>query len=316
MTITVRYHRSPEIEGWLNRIISPSQWAYNESIPLSEIDVKASRKAQNRDRNRGDLDESTVLGIMESKRAGQPVPPLILRRLPNGRYLIGNGNHRNEADIRLGITHCAAYVLDVDDDVFYLISAAANAVNGREPGADFILRSAAYTVASKGMAAKHVAPLFGLTPKQLTDYLQAERGRQKIRAARLDATTIPSSKAYEIARLDQDHVAYLGAELSNGAVSAEAARRAVTAIKSKPAAQQQAEVAAQRALLQATIAEKKRPATAPRRRTDMAKALTHLSSITPELLAAAKSTANSDDAARLNAAMAAAATAIAAVLGR
>lgn len=308
--LALEWNRSPEIEGWLNRIISSEHWDYWPVVDVNDIDWPASLAAQNREGK--ELHGPTVASITESIKARQPVPPLILRQQPKGKLIVVNGNHRGAAARGLGVESVAAYVVSVDDDTFYLLSATANAVNGREAGAEFILRSAAYAVSVKGFPAAKVAPMFGLAPRTLLDYLQAKEGVAKLRNAgvRVD---VPITKAIEIARLDQDQATYLAAELSHASVTADAARKAISAIKSKSAVKQQEEVVAQRSALAEIIEHKGRATSTPRRRTEVAKALQHLSAITEAGLRAALSTADDADKARIVAAMESAASRLQAV---
>jgi len=299
MKIEITWHRSPEIEGWLNRSIRPDQWEFMV-LPVDAIDWIQSLAQQNREDR--ELHVPTVDSIAESIRAGQPLPALIIRRLSSGKLVVLNGNHRGAAVRKVGTEQVGAYVLQIDDETAYLLSATANAINGREAGGEFILRSAAYAVKVKGFPAVKVAPLFGLTAHQLTNYMQALAGQAMMKAAgRRDV--VPPTKAKEIARLDQDQATYLAAELANPSVTAEMVRRAVVAIKSSPAAKQQEEVAAQRVLLAKAIEEKARVAATPRRRSEVTKALQRLNSITQEELEAAMSRADAADKVRLIAAM-------------
>lgn len=307
MAEIIQWHKSPEIEGWLNRIISPERWEFWAIVPIAAVDWVASMKAQNREAQ--ELHKPTVASIVESMRSGQPVPPLILRRLPNGKLIVVNGNHRGAAGRELGLDSVAAYVVEVDDDTFYLMSATANAINGREAGADFILKSAAYAVSVKGFPAARVAPMFGLTAHRLNDYMQAMQGQAMLKTAGQRAM-VPATKAAEIARLDQDQATYLASELAHPSVTADMVRKAITAIKSSPATRQQEVVAAQRIELAKAIESKARVTSTPRRRTEVAKVLTSLNTINSTSLAAAFARANEADKARLMAAMESAAECI------
>lgn len=301
MTTAITWAPSIEVEGWLNRIIPNERWAYIPDLPLALIDKKASLQAQNR--SGVQLDRDHVYGISVSLRAGQPVPPLVVRRVGPSRFVMVDGNHRHAGAESVGITSAAAYVVDVDDSTFYLMSAAANATNGKEAGAEHLLRAAVYAVKVKGLPTNRVAPLFGMSETNLGDHIRAAEGRDKLRNAGLDPSKVALKKATFINRLDQDQVTYLAPLLADPKVSADDTRAVVNAILAKPAASQQAETARQRIQLESKLDNKQKVANAPRRKTAVTGAMRALTLCKRADLSAALTQSDDEDRAVLLAAM-------------
>lgn len=69
-------------------------------IPVDEIRRSSTKK----------INQKKVLGIMEAYERGEYLPPIRLSRQINGYRIVGDGRHRYEAAVRLGISHILAYI--------------------------------------------------------------------------------------------------------------------------------------------------------------------------------------------------------------
>lgn len=99
--------RNEQIEGILG--MYGVEYNYTDAVPWSQVDIAESRK--NLARPGDALNESVVRRYAAAKRAGATFPAVVLYPLPNGKFLLLDGNHNQASDEANGVEEHDAYIV-------------------------------------------------------------------------------------------------------------------------------------------------------------------------------------------------------------
>jgi len=169
---------SSDVERWLN-----SRFVTYElrKIPLSSIDIQASRHNQARHEA---ITEARVQRFIRASRGDAAVfPALVVYETPSGRYVLIDGNNRQETFSRLGVEECLVYVVRAHADVLATLTAEANERNGDRPTRDESLQSGKRLVEQHHYTLKEAAQHVGLSHSDLGRYVRVEQAASRAYAA-------------------------------------------------------------------------------------------------------------------------------------
>jgi ParB-like chromosome segregation protein Spo0J len=231
-----------------------------ERIDLEDINLAASRTAQNRDGET--LDQHHAAQIADAMAAGVKLPPIVVNRARGG-YRIIDGNHRVAAMQTRGILTCDAYVLSADDTDETRLCLIFNMFNGK-PLTPAAREAHALTLVASGMTLALAAQLCGIAEGTLGDRKRSLEGRRRLEAAQVvrpkGAPAISETSARHLSRLDPDQIKQLGPEVYTA--RSEHLREVIKTITDAPAAQRLAAAEAGRVALEdARIASRRKPPT-------------------------------------------------------
>ncbi len=133
-----------------------------DDFKLDDIDLIASVTNQSR---RVPIDLETVDRYVAALQDGAEFPPILLRVIPDGTYILG-GNHRVRAHLDAGRETIAAYTVVVSDIVALELSYADNARHGLAPTLDERIDHALILI-TKGRSAAEAARIVGVDPQRI-----------------------------------------------------------------------------------------------------------------------------------------------------
>ena len=196
-------HRNAQAEHLINELGLAYELVW---LPLDQINEKASLANQSRAEP---VHEDLVERYKASLSAGALFPAIIAGE-DGGRKgkVIADGNHRHLAAKALGLTHVPAYVFMCDTvgaegAEFRAVTDIANArFNGRDNTLQERLRHAKDHVAKNGITQVQASTLFGVTPKQLTVYITAEKARERCRALGINGKLYDGLSDRDLAQLN------------------------------------------------------------------------------------------------------------------
>lgn len=139
-----------------------------ESIPVTSIDIKASRA--NRARVQP-IDDEFVTAYAIAMRRGDAFPRPVIARVGSS-YVIVGGNHRIAACMQAGVEHVEAMMIIVDDMMFDTIAKALNTRNGKAPTLAEKMDQAVAMCVTHKMTAAAAAEQVGLDPTTVASKLR------------------------------------------------------------------------------------------------------------------------------------------------
>jgi hypothetical protein len=182
-----------------------------EKVAISAIDFAASARNFARDDARIDL--SHVEGIAAARKAGKPIPYVVLRVFPGGRYVIAGGNHRCKAFKDCGDIEVFAYTVDCTNAEYSILCKALNAPVGKGTDRPLRIKQAMQAVTDGSLAATEAAKVFNVSTTAIHNEIRSQRGKLKVEAvacgkvrvvpkAILDALAGVTSDSIVIATID------------------------------------------------------------------------------------------------------------------
>lgn len=225
------FYRDPVTENWLGTW--PLHSAVLTEIHLGQIDMKASRDYQNRISSH--VNDDHAASIAEALRnPSTTVPPIVVRKMGNGRLVIGDGNHRAVGAQRAGRQTLLAYVVTCDDKTFHHMAIAANARNALSltPAERDVLIG---KMAGQGLPQTTIAAQWGLTQSKVSAIVRAEKGADLLREVGVAQPERLTDKAREAAaRLDVEDLARIGTSVLKDISGAEMEAAAREILNAKP----------------------------------------------------------------------------------
>lgn len=171
-------------------------------VNLDEIDVEASHHNQVRF---APLTVDTIDQYARAMKRGDQFPPLLGRRLQNGRIILGDGNHTSAAALRVGKSTFSCFLVDCTEDVFLQLSFEANVrLNGRENTMDE-RKSHAINLVSRGVKPADAAHTVGLTTLQVNNALRLKDTDFRLSSLGLvKALKLPESVRRKLGQIKMD----------------------------------------------------------------------------------------------------------------
>lgn len=102
--------RDPKIEAWLDKLLV--KWEYVKAISLNDIAFDSDSRNSNQIRFEL-IDEQNIHNLIESRRAGDEMPALLLNSVEDRTYIL-DGNHRYESAREVELKTHDAYMVSVD----------------------------------------------------------------------------------------------------------------------------------------------------------------------------------------------------------
>lgn len=165
--------QDPITERWLDQ--QDVDWDF-ERISVALIDKPKSRANNARDLT---IHPDHVETLQRMVAHGAVVAPIIVNKMANGRYMIIDGNHRDEVFRKLNVDKVYAYVLNVDDTRYTKLKWLANERNGLRP-TDAERRDHAVALVHSGIAnISEAAVMFGITRHVLQRDVSAADARNR-----------------------------------------------------------------------------------------------------------------------------------------
>lgn len=223
MTTTVKH----PVEQWLNERGVDFVLV---DLDLSEIDSDASLHNQVRILS---LDPETVEKYVRAMKRGDQFPPLLGRRLQDGRVILGDGNHTHAALLKVGTSRFPVYLVDTTDAIFREISFEANVrLNGRENTMEERKLHAVNLVNSSGYKPSDAAKAVGLSTQQVTNALRVHETDLRMTSLGLaKALKLPDSVRRRLGSIKLDPVLITTAKaVVEGKITARELDKVVTEI--------------------------------------------------------------------------------------
>jgi hypothetical protein len=225
------------IESWLENTWQIPRSEYTlEYVPIGQVDKELSLRMQNRGREVLTLDQHHLSKMLDSVvKFGIVLPPLVGIRLPDGRIVLSDGNHRYDVTEVTDATHVAIYIIttinEVEDPLFRRMCLHANQLNGKPLTRADALNNALDDIELGGSITK-TAELYGIPENGLRRERAIRKGRGKAIVAGLkEGRNLDPALAVEIGHdaFHPDLIAALGNRIS--AASGTELKRAREALK-------------------------------------------------------------------------------------
>lgn len=204
------------------------------SIPFSKIDLKESQV--NGARMNDSILPHKVEDYMQGFRNGDTFPRPVVHKTPSG-YVILSGNQRCEAIRRLIANgeiaknvEIEVYLVDTKDRMLLdLVACSANATHGEGMAKEERIQHAADFVRRRGMKVKDAAAIFVVAETSINGHIRAERVRQQLQRAGVDAHRIVNAALLPLDKLSYDESAQvkIGALVAQHSPTAERIKQVV-----------------------------------------------------------------------------------------
>lgn len=210
----------PTVEARLER--HGVTWTLDADYDLSLIDRKRSAAEAVRD-----LDADTVDRYVADVSAGDPFPPIVLRRLRKRSVVLG-GAHRLAALDRLERDTHPAYVVDCSDDDALLLALDDNRTHGRTLTAEE-KRQWALRLVDGGHTQADAARIVGVSQTTVSAAVRARRIRQVLVDADIGAEHLPTSTLKRLSSLpdDDEVIVSVGKAVTSGWLTSPALNKLV-----------------------------------------------------------------------------------------
>jgi len=208
--VTAEVAATVEVESWLQS--HGVQYAPPAPIPMSLIDVKASRTNQAR---RDPIVAESVDRFCTAMRAGVAFPPIVV--YPNGgKLVIVDGNNRQASAARVGVDTINGIVLseETPSEVIHLLTVEANARHGVTPELAWRIQQA-FGLSAMGWSDAQAAEAAGLSPAQLRSARTVQDADQRARGLKLGGfLDLPASSKVALVAVKDDAVFFALAKLA------------------------------------------------------------------------------------------------------
>ena len=153
-----------------------------EIVLMKSIDFAASSRNFARDDARLDLEHAEC--IANGRRAGKPIPYVVLRKMPTGgKYVIAGGNHRCKALKDCSDVSVMAYVVDCTNAEFSILCKALNAVVGKGSDKRLRVKQAMQSVVDGTLTPTEAAKIFNVSTNAINTEIRSQKGMLRIEAA-------------------------------------------------------------------------------------------------------------------------------------
>lgn len=186
---------NPEIEARLNR--HGIDWTLVADYQLDQIDRTKSTAEAVRD-----IDPDTVAQYVADLEAGDPFPPLVVRKVRTRGVLIGGG-HRLAALDQLGRTTHPAYVVSCKPDQAVLLALDDNRTHGR-PLTGPEKRQWAVRLVDQGYSQTDAARIVGIHCSTVSTDIRARAVTALLQEAGLDPDGLTHHALHRISSLPDD----------------------------------------------------------------------------------------------------------------
>lgn len=197
---------SEEIEHWLES--AGVSYGGCFPIPLSAIDRQASRHNQAREQA---IIPETVDRYVQALRNGDKFPPIVV--YPRGeKYVIVDGNHRDESHRKANKREISAYVIskDTPSEIIELLTAEANSKHGEPTPTQWRTRQAIYLM-SLGVDQDEVTVRLGLSKGTVNRAIRILRSDDRARRLKIQGWDTLTDRAKELLVAVRSDEAFAGA---------------------------------------------------------------------------------------------------------
>lgn len=201
------------IAQWLDE--HEVEWVFQAAVPLSSIDVEASKR--NQARLAQAIDPGIVQRYVLAMESGAQFPALVAWKNVAGRYVLIDGNHRLAAMLQVRRAEANLFVVQTMDPlVIERLTRTANLLNGYGVSPADALEQACYLVEKLNYVPSSAASLCLVPVKKLTDTIRIRKIRTRLGGLR-SAKQLSDNAVQALGRIPIDPPLRAAAELVAGA---------------------------------------------------------------------------------------------------
>jgi len=177
-----------------------------EIVDMQNIDFVASSRNFAREDSR--LDLAHAEGIANGRKAGKPIPYIVLRKAPSSsKYVIAGGNHRCKALKDCSDIYVMAYVVDCTNAEFSILCKSLNAVVGKGSDKSLRVKQATQAVIDKTLSTKDAARVFNVSTSAIQAEFRSHKGLAKVQAISCGKVrSVPKKVADALSSVNSDAV--------------------------------------------------------------------------------------------------------------
>jgi ParB-like chromosome segregation protein Spo0J len=154
------------------------KWTYQDSIPLTQFDEKASLQNQARF---DPIHEEAVLRYAEAMERGDKFPAVVGYKNRQGKIIIIDGNHRYQSSKRNNYKDIDVYVVEATPEIIQVLTFEANSRHGIAPSVEERTRHAIFLI-DQGASVDAAAASTGLLSSSVQNAWGLERANRRARS--------------------------------------------------------------------------------------------------------------------------------------
>lgn len=202
------HHTAEDVERWLKEN-GVHRYERVAVLPISQIDKKESHNNQARINEPVNFDRVQL--IAEAMKAHpDEIPPIVVWRMPSGKYKILDGNHRHAAAELNHMTALAAYVITepLSENQQRMLAYTANLKHGWPPSIDERVQYAVWLIEERDMKQAEAARELMLPPQRVAKAMEIVRAAKRSEALgiRKEAMKIPITARGRLTAIRNDNV--------------------------------------------------------------------------------------------------------------